>query len=87
MTTYYAAQLGISLSVVDSKASFLDELESQNLAKKSKLIDKCAVTEDIPLLSMESSLNQHEIRNRRSIITCTSVKNSNFQIMQSNGHQ
>ena len=30
MTTYYAAQLGISLSVVDSKASYKDMLRSQN---------------------------------------------------------
>ena len=28
MLTYYAAQLGVSLSVVDSKASYLDSLNS-----------------------------------------------------------
>lgn len=34
MVTYYAAQLGISLSVVDSKASYLDSLrdnKTQNM--------------------------------------------------------
>lgn len=32
MTTYYAAQLGMSLSVVDCKASYLDSLKKNSLA-------------------------------------------------------
>ncbi len=36
MTTYYAAQLGIALSVVDSKASYIrDQEEQEKLRLKS----------------------------------------------------
>ena len=32
MTTYYAAQLGVALSVVDCKASYLDSLKNKQRA-------------------------------------------------------
>jgi hypothetical protein len=36
MTTYYAAQLGIALSVVDSKASYIREEESRKKKKQQR---------------------------------------------------
>lgn len=38
MTTYYAAQLGIALSVVDSKASYIREEEESR--KRQLLLDE-----------------------------------------------
>lgn len=35
MTTYYAAQLGIALSVVDSRASYIKEKEERQLLDES----------------------------------------------------
>lgn len=36
MTTYYAAQLGIALSVVDSKATYIKEEEARKVEAKKK---------------------------------------------------
>lgn len=67
MTTYYAAQLGISLSVVDCKASYLDSLknsrvEDDEVAAKASLPadsntsaavgDGCVVTFPVPSSSV-----------------------------------
>ena len=39
MTTYYAAQLGIALSVVDSKASYIREEESRKKKQRHSLLE------------------------------------------------
>ena len=40
MTTYYAAQLGIALSVVDSKASYIREEESRKKKQRHSLLEE-----------------------------------------------
>ena len=42
MTTYYAAQLGIALSVVDSKASYIRDQEEQEKRLRLKSIQLTA---------------------------------------------
>lgn len=39
MSTYYAAQLGIALSVVDSKASYIREEEESRKTQRQLLVD------------------------------------------------
>ena len=43
MVTYYAAQLGISLSVVDSKASYLDSMDNGHDCLRLKQCGKYSI--------------------------------------------
>ncbi len=53
MTTYYAAQLGIALSVVDSRASYFKEKEESQ--KQSQLLNE----------SVKTSVSGADLRQRR----------------------
>lgn len=57
MSTYYAAQLGIALSVVDSKASYIKEEEGR---KRKQLLDESIKT-DI----QQQSIGGADVRHRR----------------------
>ncbi|KAK3860183.1 hypothetical protein Pcinc_033755 [Petrolisthes cinctipes] len=72
MVTYYAAQLGISLSVVDSKASYLDSLRSSTSTPTPALTDSLPCCHHITA-SSSSSLH--------------SDSNNGFQQHESHCHQ
>lgn len=68
MVTYYAAQLGIALSVVDSKADYKAKIDAMNSSHDKKhlpetasidLCDKVTIKSK-PSISMSSSINHYK---------------------------
>ena len=75
MTTYYAAQLGIALSVVDCKASYLDSLQHKQraLSTASSSSDVTAspaitpVSDDAAHAVAELNCADDGVKNHRSV--------------------
>lgn len=79
MVTYYAAQLGISLSVVDSKASYLDSIQDAKVplspqtpcdSEDETIVEKT----DMPLHHTSVSSTNSVCRLRRQVVSINHKK-------------